>query len=54
MFDGTNLTHSSNVDQDKYAKVKKTQENITHKITKRPSLSQQIIARLQETDNTAW
>ena len=40
MFNGTNLTLSSDVDQDTYGKVTQTQENTTHKIANRPALSQ--------------
>ena len=37
-----------------YGKVTKTQENMTHKKTKRSALSQQVTTRLQGTDRTAW
>ena len=47
MFKGTNLTLSSDVDQDTYGKVTKTQENTTHKRAKMPALSQQVITMLQ-------
>ena len=35
MFNGTNLTLSSDDDQDAYGKVTKTQENTTHKRAKK-------------------
>ena len=40
MFNGTNLTLSSDVDQDTYENVTKTQENTTHKRAKRSAISQ--------------
>ena len=38
MFNGTNLTLSSDVDQDAYGKVTKIQGNSTHKRLKRSAL----------------
>ena len=53
MFNGTNLTLSSDVDQDTYENVTKTQENTTHMRTKRSAISQQMTTRLQGTEKTA-
>ena len=53
MFNGTNLTLSSDVDQDAYGKVTKTKGNITHKRAKRSALFKRVTTRLQETDKTS-
>ena len=53
MFNGINLTLSSDVDQDTCGKVTKRQENTKHKIAKRSALSHQATTGLKETDKTA-
>ena len=49
MFNTTNLTYSSDVDQDIYCKVTKT----THKRAKRSAVSKKVTTKLQGTDKTA-
>ena len=53
MSNGTNLTLSSDVDQDTYWKMTKMKENATYNRAKRLSLSQQVTTRLQGIDKTA-
>ena len=54
MFNSTNLTLTSDVNEDTYSKVTKTKENTTHKRAKRSAFPQQVTTRLQGTYKTAY
>ena len=53
MSNDTNLTLSSDLDQDIFWKVTKMQENKTHNRAKRSALSQKVTTRLQGIDRVA-